>query len=294
MDLIEIDVVGAQPTQALLTRRHDPPARVSLSIRVTPHGTMHLGGQNDLFPLGLRQCLSDDLFGLTRGVDVGGIDKVDAGIESPVNDADRLVVIRGPPGPEHHGPEAEWAYFDTGATKSTKFHGPIVAAYPVRGTRCCVPRAGYSVLRAPCGLLGHGTAARSSPASQSAKPGPARRTPGVGSRAPLRIALPARPGTRTGSTTTRWPRRATTDRARSTRSAGSGPATSTISCPGNPAATSRSTSPTVRAAIGWTLMRGTMAIGPMRVRPSIWAGNSWNWVARTMVAGSGPSSAAAS
>src|SRR5664280_1176451 len=135
MDLVEIDVIGAQPAQALLARRQDPPARVPLSIGIMPHGTVHLGGQNDLFPLGLCQGLSDDLLGLTRGVDVGGVDEVDAGIEGPVNDADRLVMIGGSPGPEHHGPQAQRADFDTGTTKSTEFHGPIVAAYPVRGPR---------------------------------------------------------------------------------------------------------------------------------------------------------------
>src|ERR1035437_6551695 len=133
MDLIEIDVVGAQPAQALLTCRHDPSARVPLSIRVTPHGTMHLGGQNDLFPCGLCQGLSDDLLGLTRGVDVGGVDEVDAGIESPVNDADRLVMIGGSPGPEHHGPQAQWADFDTGTTEGSKFHPQMVAADRARG-----------------------------------------------------------------------------------------------------------------------------------------------------------------
>ena len=41
-------------------------------------------------------------------------------------------------------------------------------------------------------------------------------------------------------------------------------------------------------------MCGTKATGPVRARPSTWAGNSWNWVARTIVTGSEPALAAAS
>ena len=44
--------------------------------------------------------------------------------------------------------------------------------------------------------------------------------------------------------------------------------------------------------MGWILIMGMGANGPPGSRCRICAGNSWNWVARTMVVGSGPARAA--
>jgi hypothetical protein len=51
--------------------------------------------------------LADDLLGFAGGVDVGGVDEVDAGVERAVDDADRVVVVGVAPGAEHHRAEAE-------------------------------------------------------------------------------------------------------------------------------------------------------------------------------------------
>ena len=62
-----------------------------------------------------------------------------------------------------------------------------------------------------------------------------------------------------------------------------------------PASTaSASAAATSLVATGWVRIAGTSAIGPNRNWPRICAGKSWNWVARTTVAGSGPPSAARS
>src|ERR1019366_4820612 len=126
------------------------------------------------------------------------------------------------------------------------------------------------------------------------KAGPVAGTSGVGIMAPSLIAFPAAPGTCSGMTTTGWPQCAMRVRTRSTRSAASGPATSTIWAPVGLVATSTRAWPTVRAAIGWIFILGTTAKGPIWVRARVWAGNSWNWVARTIETGSGPARAAAS
>ena len=81
VDLVEVDVVGAQPAQAVLALGHDPAPRVALRVGVLAHGAVHLGGQDDLVPLDLGQRLADDLLGLAERVDVGGVDEVDPRVE---------------------------------------------------------------------------------------------------------------------------------------------------------------------------------------------------------------------
>ncbi len=66
VDLIEVDVVGAQAAQAVLASRHDPSARVALRVGVLAHDAVHLGGQNDLLPILLGQRLPHDLLGLAE------------------------------------------------------------------------------------------------------------------------------------------------------------------------------------------------------------------------------------
>jgi hypothetical protein len=66
-----------------------------------------LRGQDDVVAASARQCLGNDLFALTRRVDVGGVDEVDTGIQRAVDDADALVVVTVAEAPEHHGAEAQ-------------------------------------------------------------------------------------------------------------------------------------------------------------------------------------------
>ena len=91
------------------------------------HLTVHLGGQDDLVSLDLGQRLADDLLGLAERVDVGRVDGLMPGLERPVDDADRLIVIGGSPGPEHHGSHAEWADLQAGAAECSVFHDQRVA-----------------------------------------------------------------------------------------------------------------------------------------------------------------------
>ncbi len=138
VDLIEVDVVDAEPAQAVVARGHDPAPRVPLRVGVLAHLAVHLRGEDHPVPLGLRQRLPDDLLGLAERVDVGGVDEVDAGVEGGVDDADGVVVVGVAEGPEHHRPEAEWADFEAGSSECAVFHpvesshGPVDAG---RGRR---------------------------------------------------------------------------------------------------------------------------------------------------------------
>jgi hypothetical protein len=135
VNLIQVDVVSPEASQTVLALRDDPPARVALRVGVVAHLAVDFGRQDHTRPVKRGEGLTDDDFGLALGVDVGGVDEVNAGVERAVDDADRIVVIGISPGPEHHGPEAQWADFDAGTTKVTKFHGATLEPHDVNETR---------------------------------------------------------------------------------------------------------------------------------------------------------------
>ena len=106
VDLVEVDVVGAQAAQAVLDLADDPAARVAAHVRVVAHRRVDLGGQHHVVaPAGQR--LADDLLGLAGRVDVGGVDEVDPRVERAVDDPDRVVVVGVAPVAEHHRAEAQ-------------------------------------------------------------------------------------------------------------------------------------------------------------------------------------------
>jgi hypothetical protein len=76
-----------------------------------------LGGEHDARAVLTGESLADDLLGLALGVDVGGVDEVDARVQGSVDDPDRVVVVGVAPGAEHHGAEAQGTDFDTGAAE---------------------------------------------------------------------------------------------------------------------------------------------------------------------------------
>jgi len=77
--------------------------------------------------------LADDDLGLAPGVDVGGVDEVDPGIQRAVDDLDALVVILGAPVAEHHGPQAQLADPDAGASQTSMLHSDCSLSRRGRG-----------------------------------------------------------------------------------------------------------------------------------------------------------------
>ena len=121
--LVEVDVVGVEPAQAVLHLAHDPAAGRPAVVRVLAHRRHELGGQHHLVAPALQR-LADDLLRLAAGVHVGGVDEVDAAVEGGVDDLDAVVVVAVAPGAEHHRPEAVAADLDPGGAERGAFHGP--------------------------------------------------------------------------------------------------------------------------------------------------------------------------
>src|SRR6202165_3099706 len=124
MDLVEVDPVGAEAAKAVLDLDRDPATGVAAPVDVVAHAAVELGRQDDVIPAPLEGS-TDNLLRLAVAVDVGGIDKVDAGVEGGVDDPDAVIVVGVAPGAEHHGTEAAGADTDAGPTQAYVFHGLI-------------------------------------------------------------------------------------------------------------------------------------------------------------------------
>lgn len=91
MDLVEIDIVGAEAAQAVVDLGKDRGAGKTLAVWAGAHATEHLGCQHDL--LAGRQFLKQDAGDLFAGalcVDIGRIEEIDAGIPCALVEWPRL------------------------------------------------------------------------------------------------------------------------------------------------------------------------------------------------------------
>src|SRR4029453_17225178 len=122
VDLVEVDPVGIEAPQALLDFFEDPAPRVATAVAALAHLEVHLRGEYDVVPVATK-CLTDDLFGLTLGVHVGGVDEVDALVKGGVDDTGTVVMVGVTDRAEHHGAEAMDAHPNTGAAKNAITHG---------------------------------------------------------------------------------------------------------------------------------------------------------------------------
>ena len=126
--VIEVDVFDGQPLQTSFTGFFHV---VGLAADATGGGIAgiadnpELCGYYDLVALALDGA-SDEFFVNVRPVDVGGVEKVDAEFERPMNGRDRFGVIASGVKLRHaHAAQAERGNFDTGTSKSAGFHASI-------------------------------------------------------------------------------------------------------------------------------------------------------------------------
>ncbi len=82
-------------------------------LSARPANQAGLRREHDLIPP-IPQRLADDLLSLAGGVDVGGVDEVEARVDGAVDHAHRLGVIGIALGPDHHGAESRRAHRDAG------------------------------------------------------------------------------------------------------------------------------------------------------------------------------------
>ena len=87
MDLVEVDVVGAQPGQAGVDLVQDRLAGQARAVRPRAHPAVHLGREHDVLARGeVAQRAAGDLLAAAAGVDVGGVEDVDPRVERVLDD----------------------------------------------------------------------------------------------------------------------------------------------------------------------------------------------------------------
>jgi hypothetical protein len=122
VDLVQVDVVGLQAAEAVLTGLHDVEAGVPPGVGVgVVHLAVDLGRQKHPVPLAaLLERHAGHRFRLAAPVHVRGVDEVAAGVEEPVDHPARLVLLGLPP--EGHHAQAPDAHLRPGAPQRSVFH----------------------------------------------------------------------------------------------------------------------------------------------------------------------------
>ena len=104
------------------------------------HFAMHLGGDDDLVPIGeVLQSASEDLLTRANGIDVGGIEEIDPQLEGFLDDRPAVFFVQhpfvNPPCrvPEPHAAEADARHIHSGVSELRVFH-MIVLSFLLIGT----------------------------------------------------------------------------------------------------------------------------------------------------------------
>ncbi len=122
VDLVEVDVVGAEPAQRRVAGAQDVQARVALIVGTEAGPPVDLGAEDHLVAAA-GQGLPDDALRIARVVDVGGIDEVDARVQRGVDDPDRVGLGRA--SAEIHRAEAQRRHAHAGPAQQSMVHGVL-------------------------------------------------------------------------------------------------------------------------------------------------------------------------
>ena len=135
--LVQVDVVGLQPAEAVLTRLPDVQRGELALVRPRTARVVHLRRDDDAFApaITLREPPADDRLGeaVPVAVDVGGVEEVQPELEAAVHDPERLVLVglhtlvRGAH-PEVHRAEHERAHAQSRASEQSIVHRSTLPA----------------------------------------------------------------------------------------------------------------------------------------------------------------------
>ena len=132
VDLVEVDVVGAEAAEAVVDLGHDGLARQAHGVAALAHRAPELGGDDDLVAVGhVGQGPPDDLLAGAVGVDVGGVEEVDAGVEGLGDEGPAGLLVEAPlvgaavGDAVAHAAEADLGDLEAGGTQSSVPHGVL-------------------------------------------------------------------------------------------------------------------------------------------------------------------------
>ncbi len=97
VDLVEVDVVGAEPAQAVVDLGHDRLAGQPHTVRPASGPSIDLAGQDDFVTTAVfAEDLADDPLAAPGGVDVRGVHEVHPGLQGVQHHRPGLVEVQGP------------------------------------------------------------------------------------------------------------------------------------------------------------------------------------------------------
>ena len=132
MDLIEVDVVRIQPLETFFDRGHDVSAREADGIGARAHPSPDLGRDHHVLARDaeLLEAAAEEPLGLALGVDIGGIEEIDAAVDRRAQQPGHLALVELPDErPETalpakgHGADADLRDQQAGAPEHSIFHG---------------------------------------------------------------------------------------------------------------------------------------------------------------------------
>ena len=91
--LVQIDVIGLEPTKAALDLPQDVHAGRAAPVEVLTHRQPDFGGQHDLLPDAL-QGVAQECLALPTAIDVGRVDEIDAMIQRELHHPVRLILAQ--------------------------------------------------------------------------------------------------------------------------------------------------------------------------------------------------------
>ena len=124
VQIIDVDIVGAEPLQAFVGGLQHPAPRQAAPVGIVAHGIGELGGEHPVLPV-VGDGAADHVFRIAVRIGIGGIDEVDAGLARLGDDPRRGRLVGR--SAEHHGAEADRRNFQAAAAELTIFHrsGPF-------------------------------------------------------------------------------------------------------------------------------------------------------------------------
>src|SRR5262249_54357332 len=93
VDLIEVDMIHAEPTQAIVDLDEDRLPRKPGTIRAGTHPAINLGGDHNLIATReIPDCAAEDFFAVAKRIAVRGVKEIDARCKRPLDEWPALLL----------------------------------------------------------------------------------------------------------------------------------------------------------------------------------------------------------
>src|SRR5204862_6411839 len=129
MDLVEVDIIHAEPVQAGVDLAHDCFARQAAAVRTGAHPAIYLGRNDHLVAAGeILDSPSEDLLAAAERITVRGVEEIDAAFECLLDERAGFLLGEAPGmvaaigGAVAHAAEADTRDVEAGAAELHIFH----------------------------------------------------------------------------------------------------------------------------------------------------------------------------